>query len=137
MNGEYLQRLFGLEGQTAVVVGGTGVLGGELATGLASAGAYVVVAGRSVERGEARAAAIKAAGGEAEFAEADVTSRESIEALCAGVVARRGGVDALINGAGVNSASGYLDVKDDDWDRVLRSNLSTPCIGAAKSSGGR
>ena len=47
MKHDYLHELFGLSGQTAVVVGGTGVLGGALADGLAAAGASVVVAGRN------------------------------------------------------------------------------------------
>ena len=62
MKHDYLDRLFGLSGQTAIVVGGTGVLGGALADGLAAAGAHVVVAGRNAERGEARVAAIREAG---------------------------------------------------------------------------
>ena len=52
---EYLEDLFGLRGQVAVVIGGTGVLGGALAKGLAKAGATVIVAGRDAGRGEARA----------------------------------------------------------------------------------
>ena len=49
---DYLQKLFGFDGRVAVVIGGTGVLGGELCNGLAQAGATVVVAGRSEERGK-------------------------------------------------------------------------------------
>ena len=67
MSAEYLARLFGLDGQTAVVIGGTGVLGGALSEGLAQAGAFVVVAGRSEERGRERVAAIEAAGAAAAF----------------------------------------------------------------------
>ena len=51
MKHDYLDKLFGLSGQTAIVVGGTGVLGGALADGLAAAGAFVVVAGRNGGRG--------------------------------------------------------------------------------------
>jgi len=54
MANAYLENLFSLAGRTAVVVGGTGVLGGALADGLAKAGAFVVVAGRGADRGEAR-----------------------------------------------------------------------------------
>ena len=54
MAAEYVQKLFGLDGQIAVVIGGTGVLGGALCEGLAQAGATVVVAGRSEERGQER-----------------------------------------------------------------------------------
>ena len=119
----YLDDLFGLGGQVAVVIGGTGVLGGALAEGLAKAGATVVVAGRDPEKGEARVRGIEAGGGKAAFAAVDVMRRESIEELLGSVLATQGRVDMLINGAGVNNASPYFDLKDDDWDRVIDSNL--------------
>ncbi len=123
MSTDYLNDLFGLSGQTAVVIGGTGVLGGALALGLAKAGAAVVVAGRDPEKGTGRVAEIEASGGRGAFVAVDVSRRESIEALLADVVRSHGRVDMLINGAGVNSASPYFDAKDEDWDRVLNSNL--------------
>ena len=62
MPASYLELLFGLDGQTAVVIGGTGVLGGALAEGLARAGAFVIVAGRGAERGEERVRSIEKLG---------------------------------------------------------------------------
>jgi NAD(P)-dependent dehydrogenase (short-subunit alcohol dehydrogenase family) len=121
----YLDELFGLSGQVAVVIGGTGVLCGALSEGLARTGAHVVVAGRSHERGQERIRAIEQLGGAASFAEVDVTSRKSIEDLLATVLKSHPRVDMLINGAGVNSASPYLEVKDEDWDRVIDSNLKS------------
>lgn len=119
----YLDELFGLSGQTAVVIGGTGVLGGALAIGLARAGASVIVAGRSAENGEARVREIAAAGGKGAYLPVDVGSRQSIEALLQSAVGAHGKIDMLINGAGVNSAGPYLEVSDADWDRVMTSNL--------------
>ena len=121
----YVEELFGLAGQVAVVVGGTGVLGGALATGLARAGASVVVAGRDAGRGGERVAAIAEAGGVASFAVVDVSQRESIEGLLAQTLDTYGRVDMLVNGAGVNSASAYAEVKDEDWERVITSNLTS------------
>jgi NAD(P)-dependent dehydrogenase (short-subunit alcohol dehydrogenase family) len=123
MAGSYIDQLFGLDGQVAVVIGGTGVLGGALAEGLARAGASVVVAGRDPDRGEARAREIREGGGRASFAAVDVTRRDSIEGLCARVLDEQGRVDMLINGAGVNHAGPYLELADEEWDRVLDSNL--------------
>jgi NAD(P)-dependent dehydrogenase (short-subunit alcohol dehydrogenase family) len=123
MAGSYLDELFGLGGQVAVVVGGTGVLGGALALGLARAGAAVVVAGRDADRGADRVREIEAAGGRADFAPVDVVRRESIEELLGRVLERHGRVDMLVNGAGVNSASPYFEIRDEDWDRVFDSNL--------------
>lgn len=124
MSNSYLEQLFGLTDQVAVVIGGTGVLGGALAHGLAQAGATVVVAGRDAEKGAGRVLEIAATGGRAAFAPVDVMRRESIEELLHHVVATQGRVDMLINGAGVNSASPYFEVKDEDWGRVLDSNLT-------------
>ena len=120
----FLAGLFGLEGQVIVVIGGTGVLCGAMAEGIARAGASVVVAGRDEGRGAERVAAIERAGGSAAFLPVDVTSRASIEGLLAATLDRFGRVDGLVNGAGVNSASAYLDAKDEDWDRVIASNLT-------------
>src|SRR3954454_18612421 len=124
MSNRYVEELFGLDGQVAVVIGGTGVLGGALAQGLAQAGATVVVAGRDAGRGESRVREIAGAGGKGAFQAVDVMERASIEDLLRRVLETQGRVDMLINGAGVNSASAYFEVKDEDWDRVLTSNLN-------------
>ncbi|MGD9722778.1 MAG: SDR family NAD(P)-dependent oxidoreductase [Pirellulales bacterium] len=123
MPNDYLDDLFGLSGQVAVVIGGTGVLGGALCDGLAQAGATVVVAGNSERRGGQRVEHIRDLGGQAVFLPADVARRESLEALLADTIAQFGRVDMLVNCAGVNSASAYLDVADDDWQRVIDVNL--------------
>src|SRR3954467_5451417 len=101
MSNSYVEDLFGLSGQVAVVIGGTGVLGGALAQGLGQAGATVVVAGRDAERGGARVKEIEGAGGKGAFAAVDVMRRDSIEGLLRQVLDTQGRVDMLINGAGV------------------------------------
>jgi len=123
MANDYLDQLFGLTGQVAVVVGGTGVLGGALAEGIARAGAMVVVAGNSEARGQERVASITAQGGHAVFLPADVGVRASLEELLTGSLNQFGRVDMVVNCAGVNSASPYMEVTDDDWQRVLDINL--------------
>lgn len=97
-----ISPLFDLSGQTAVVIGGTGVLGGALAEGLAEAGAAVAVAGRNRERGEARVAAIRTAGGIAEFVECDASDAESVRSSEEKIVASLGSTDILVNAAGGN-----------------------------------
>src|SRR5947209_17134247 len=96
MSSRYVEELFGLSGQVAVVIGGTGVLGGALAQGLGQAGATVVVAGRDAERGEARVREIADAGGKGAFAPVDVMRRASIEELLRNVLDTQGRVDMLI-----------------------------------------
>ncbi|WP_435006708.1 SDR family oxidoreductase [Tundrisphaera lichenicola] len=143
MSDDFLKQLFGLEGQVAVVIGGTGVLCGAMAQGLAQAGATVVVAGRDAGKGAARVAEIEALGGRASFLPVDVMNRESIEELLNQTLETQGRVDMLVNGAGVNSASPYLEAKDEDWDRVIDSNLKAVHWGCqifgremAKAGGG-
>jgi NAD(P)-dependent dehydrogenase (short-subunit alcohol dehydrogenase family) len=126
---DYLQKLFGLDGQVAVVIGGTGVLGGELCKGLAQAGASVVVSGRSAERGEACVDAIKNLGGQASFAEVDACSRPSVEALLAKVIGEYGHVEALVNCAGVNSPTPYFEISDEEFNRIISGNLLATHLG--------
>ena len=118
----YLENLFSLKNKTAVVIGGTGELCGAMAEGLAAADAEVVLVGRSQEKADARIAAIEAAGGKGYFVAADVADRASIEAMLAAVVARSGKCDILVNGAGVNSPTPFLDVPEDEFDQIFATN---------------
>ena len=122
---DFLNELFSLEGKTAVVIGGTGVLCGEMALGLAKAGATVAVVGRSEEKGAERLAQIEAAGGTGFFVAADVADRTSLEGLFAEVVAKQGRVDILVNGAGVNSPTPVLEITDEEFSRILDINLGS------------
>lgn len=124
----YLQKLFGLDGQTAIVIGATGVLGGALADGIAQAGAHVIVAGRSEERGVARVDAIKQLGGSAEFISVEASNRASLQDLLSAVLAKHGQVDMLVNCAGVNSAVPYEQITDEDWHKVIDTNLTATHI---------
>jgi NAD(P)-dependent dehydrogenase (short-subunit alcohol dehydrogenase family) len=126
---DYLQKLFGFDGHAAVVIGGTGVLGGEFCTGLAQAGATVIVAGRDAERGRERVAQITSLGGKAAFMEVDAANRESVEALLESAVGLHGHVGALVNCAGVNSSTPYFDIKDDEFDKILKTNLFATHLG--------
>lgn len=126
---DFLSNLFSFDGRIAVVIGGTGVLGGELATGLAQAGANVVVAGRSAERGHERVAAIEKLGGKASFAAVDAGDRNSMKALLDSVVKQQGRVDALVNCAGVNSPTPYFDIPDEEFEKIVKGNLFATHLG--------
>src|SRR4051794_4889566 len=97
---DYLQKMFGFDGGVAVVIGGTGVLGGEFCSGLAQAGATVIVAGRSAERGLERVSKIQSLGGKATFIEVEASNRESVVALLKSTIGQHGHVAALVNCAG-------------------------------------
>ena len=118
----YLEDLFSLSGKTAVVIGGTGELCGAMAEGLAGAGAEVVLVGRSQEKADARLARIAESGGTGYFVAADVADRASIEALLAAVVERSGKCDILVNGAGVNSPTPFLEVPEEEFDQIFDTN---------------
>lgn len=119
----FLNKVFGVEGKVAVVIGGTGVLCGQMAQGLAQAGAKVVLVGRNAEKGAAAKAAIQAIGGQAEFVAADATDRSQINAILPAALDHFGRVDILINGAGVNSATPVLEIDDEEFDRIINANL--------------
>jgi NAD(P)-dependent dehydrogenase (short-subunit alcohol dehydrogenase family) len=124
MNPEsYLKRLFGLTGKTAVLIGGTGTLGGALADALAAAGASIVIAGRDEAAGEAAVDRIRTAGGQADFHSLDATRRDEVQQLVERLKPSQRGCDILINAAGVNAATPFLDITDDEWNRIFDVNL--------------
>lgn len=121
-------ELFSLTGKTAVVIGGTGELCGAMAEGLASAGAKVVLVGRDPAKAEKRLAAITAAGGSGWFEPCEVTSRAELEALAERVYAKAERVDILVNGAGVNSATPFLQITEEEMDRIIGINLKSVMV---------
>lgn len=120
---DYLNGLFGLTGKVALVIGGTGELCGAIAEGLAAAGARVLLVGRNAEKAQARIAKIEAAGGAVDFIAADVGTKASIEQLRDAALAKAGRIDIVINGAGVNSPTPFLEVSEDELDRIMNLNF--------------
>ncbi len=123
MSQTYLESLFSLSGKTAVVIGGTGELCGAMAEGLASAGAQVVLVGRSEEKAKARIEKIEATGGSAIFESCEVDSKSNLESLLERVLKQFGSIDILVNGAGTNSATPFLEIPEDEYDRIFRINM--------------
>jgi NAD(P)-dependent dehydrogenase (short-subunit alcohol dehydrogenase family) len=122
--------LFDLKGEIAVVLGGTGVLGGGMADALAAYGAHVVVAGRSEERGKARVQAITDAGGTAMFQQADADNHPSLVKCRDAITAKWGPVSVLVNGAGGNKPAAtiapggdFCKLPLDAWREVFDLNL--------------
>jgi NAD(P)-dependent dehydrogenase (short-subunit alcohol dehydrogenase family) len=137
---------FRLDGRVVVVTGGYGVLGGGLASGLAAAGARVVVLGRRREQAEAKAAEIRGTGAEAVAVVADALDPAQLREACAEVLRRWGQVDALVNGAGGNVAEArndarpVFDVPAEAFDQVLQLNLHatvTPSLVFGKAMADR
>jgi len=118
----YLESLFSLKGKTAVVIGGTGELCSAMAVAMARAGAEIVLVGRNEEKARTRLQVIEDAGGSGYFVATDVASREGLDSLLAEVVARSGKCEILVNGAGVNAATPFLDVPGEEYDRLFEVN---------------
>ena len=123
-------NLFSLADSVAVVVGGTGGLGGAMADALGAAGAKVVVIGRNVERGQIRVEAIKAMGGQAIFVAADACDAQSLQLSCDKIKAEFGDIDVLVNAAGGNRPDATLPPGSDfcklpmaAWNEVFDLNL--------------
>ena len=126
---------YDLSGEVAVVIGGTGVLGGAIAQGLAEAGAKVGVLGRSEERGQQRVAAIKEAGGEAVFVACDALDKGSLNKAHAAVVAGLGAVGVLVNSAGgnqpqvtLNEELSFEGIEMVDWQNCFDLNLGAGAL---------
>src|SRR4029077_9748394 len=92
------RNFFDLTDETAVVLGGTGVLGGAMAEALAAAGARVAVAGRNEERGVECRRRIEKPGGKAMFVSADAMSSDSLAKSRDAVIKAWGSVTVLVNG---------------------------------------
>jgi len=120
---EYLESLFGLTGQVAVVIGGAGALGGSLSTGLGKAGAKIVVADVGEDACKARVAQLAGEGIDAVYVTVDVTSVASLKAALAESLKLTGKVDMLVNCAGINVGNAFLEVDPAMWDKILAVNL--------------
>ncbi len=119
----YLEEIFGLHGRVALVTGASSGLGRHFAATLARAGAKVAVAARRAEALRSLVAQIRADGGEALAVPMDVTDRPSVIAALQVVARELGEPQVLVNNAGVGDIKEALDFTDDDWDRIVGTNL--------------
>jgi gluconate 5-dehydrogenase len=122
--------LFDLSGRNAIVTGAGRGLGAEMAKGLASAGADVVVAARTPGGIARTAAAINAAGGTAHAIACDATKRADVEHLIEETVERFGGLDIMVVNHGLGPAKDLLEVTDEDLDAVIGVNLNSAYVCA-------
>lgn len=121
----FLEELFSLKNKVAVVIGGSGVLGGAMASGLARAGARVTVVGRTAEKVEQRAQEIQGDAGEALPVVVDAGKKAELQRALREVVDRWGHVDILVNAPGINSTTPFFDIPEEEWHRILDVNLKS------------
>jgi NAD(P)-dependent dehydrogenase (short-subunit alcohol dehydrogenase family) len=124
--------LFNLANEVAVVIGGTGVLGGAIGEGLAAAGARVAILGRNRERGEARAQTITNQGGKAQFFPTDAMDRAQLHSAHEAVRNALGAPTILVNTAGGNDPRVTV-TSDQSFERIAvgdwRDNFDLNLVG--------
>jgi 3-oxoacyl-[acyl-carrier protein] reductase len=112
--------MFDLTGKTALITGATGGIGGSIARALHAQGATVAISGTRQEALSALAAEL---GDRVHMITANLSDRESVEALIPAAEAAMGQLDILVNNAGVTRDNLFLRMKDEEWDTVIRVNL--------------
>jgi 2-dehydro-3-deoxy-D-gluconate 5-dehydrogenase len=117
--------LFDLSGRTALVTGGNGGIGLGMATGLATAGASVMIAGRNAAKNAAAVRALDELGGKAAAVASDVTREADCRAMVEATVARFGGLQILVNNAGTNIRKRPEEYTLADWHKVIDTNLTS------------
>lgn len=117
-----------LQDRRAVITGAAGGIGAAIARGFAARGAQVIVADRDASAAEDVALEIRSTGGIGHAVPVDVTDEASIEALFTRTEELLGGVDVLVNGAGVLRRTPFLDTTEADWDLAQRVNALGPML---------
>jgi NAD(P)-dependent dehydrogenase (short-subunit alcohol dehydrogenase family) len=131
----YIDDIFNLQGKSALITGGGGVLAGAIGMGLAKAGVNVVMAGRRKENTLANVNKIKEAGGEARMFIMDALDRDMIRETCNFVVSHYDGIDILVNAAGGNVPGATIapdqsvfNMKMEDFDKVSDLNYKAAVL---------
>ena len=118
------KELFDLTGRVAIVTGGSIGLGRQMAAGLAEMGANLVLCARKAERCQQAAEEVRQLGVKAIAAACDVKSQASIQAVVDAALAEFGGIDVLINNAGISWGSPAEEMSLEDWNKVIETNLT-------------
>lgn len=120
----FINNLFSLDGKVALVIGGSGVLGGKMAESLALAGAKTAVFYSANKDGaEATVAEITKKGGISASFHADARDAASLKHAITQVKQTWGRIDILVNAPGVNSATPVLELTEDEWQTIIDINL--------------
>ena len=117
-----------LEGKTAIVTGGGGEIGRAIALGLAREGARVAIADINLAAAAQTAREIEAGGGQALALSCDVSDAGQVERMVSEVVGHFGGVDILINGAGIQFRAPVAEASEEHWDQTMAVNLKGPFL---------
>jgi dihydroanticapsin dehydrogenase len=120
-----------MDGRSVLVTGAGAGIGRAAAARFAAAGAHVTVVDRDAAAGDATVAAIRDAGGAATFVAADVSSADDVRAMLDAAADAGGGLDAIVNNAGVQYAGDVVDCDEAEWDQLMAVNAKS-CFLTAK-----
>ncbi|TWF95944.1 SDR family oxidoreductase [Saccharopolyspora dendranthemae] len=130
---EHSSTTTGVEGKVIAITGASSGIGAAIAEHLAQRGASVVLGARREDRLAEVVARIEAAGGAALAVEVDVRHRDDLARLVASAQQHHGRLDVLVSNAGNMTISGFDELRQDDWDEMVATNLTGVLngIGAA------
>jgi len=121
---DYLTELFKLEGKTAAITGGGGYLCGEMARALARVGVCIAVLDIREKKAKVVSDEINSSGGKAFPMSIDVTKKDDHIRAFERILNEFGDVDILINGAGINDPTPFLDIPLEEWHAILDSHIT-------------
>lgn len=126
----FIDNLFNLSGKVVAITGAGGYLCSEMVRGFASAGSSVAILDLRLEKALAVEESLRHAGlKDVMSLSIDVTEKEQHCAALNAILVRFGKVDVLVNGAGINSPTPFLDISLDEWHKVLDSQLTGTFLG--------
>lgn len=125
----YIDALFNLTGKVAALTGGGGYLCGEMALAFHRAGCAVVVLDSQLVNAEIIAKKIRDEGGKARALALDVRSKTEFESCLLEIQKYFGRVNVLVNGAGINAPTPFLEISEEEWDRILAVQLKGTMFG--------
>src|ERR1051326_3853989 len=113
------------DGKVVVITGGASGIGAACAIEFAAQDATVAIVDRDTSAGHKVAAALRDQGRKAEFFEADVSLRPSVELLIRQIVRQFGGIDVLVSNAGIQRYGTVTTLSEEEWDEVMNTNLKS------------
>ena len=119
-----------LKNKVAIVTGGNSGIGKGIALAFAKEGANVAVVGRNVERGNETVEEIKRLGADAIFVRADVGETEETKSYIARTIEAFGAIHIMVNNAALIHQARVVDLKEEDWDRIIKTNLRSVFLGS-------
>lgn len=125
----YVEQLFNLNGKVVAITGATGLLCGEMARGFAKAGCKVLILDRNEEGAKTIIDQIKKENGVAEYLNTEVTKKADLEKALSFCINNFGKVDVLINGAGINAPTPFMQITEEEWDSIMAVHLKGVLFG--------